>query len=169
MKNRGFLCVAFISVVVGGAMSPGCRALSNRGIARDYVAVWEIEENRTVRFVAEMEVDERAFTARRVRDALCVEIVSDGAIIRQWTIGRWEDGSRPKSAHVSLRHLEARSDAAGQRIWILDTSSKRAVASVDLRTGATTGIQDAAPPWAKLDGGVVLPKASPRPRQRGSG
>ena len=158
--------LAFMSAAVCGAMSGGCRMFSNRGIARDSVA-WTLEGSRTVRFIGEREVNETAFTKRRVRDELCVQIVSGGAVIRQWTVGRWEDDARPTSTHVSLRQLEARTDATGQRVWILDTSSKRVVASADLKTGATTGIQDAAPSWAKPDGGVVLQSAPlPRPRLR---
>ena len=168
MKNKAFLYVAFISVAICGAMSGGCRLLTNRGIARDHVA-WALAENRTVRFVAETEVNDTVFRSRRVRDELCLQIVSDRRVVRQWTIARWEDGPRPKSAGISLAHLEARADASRQRIWVVDTNGKRVVASVDLRTGGTTGIEDAAPRWAKLAGGTVLKKAPTLPLTTGFG
>jgi hypothetical protein len=56
----------------------------------------------------------------------------------------------------SFGPLEARADQGRTKVWIVDTSAARVVASLDCATGALTGPDDPAPPWATADGGMRL-------------
>ncbi len=52
--------------------------------------------------------------------------------------------------------LEARSDSARDKVWIVDRDASRVVATLDCGTGATTGPDDQPPAWAAVDGGARL-------------
>jgi hypothetical protein len=55
-----------------------------------------------------------------------------------------------------LGELEGRRDASGRKVWVVDKEAGRVIATVDLDTGATTGVKDDPPDWAQMDGGIVL-------------
>lgn len=52
--------------------------------------------------------------------------------------------------------LEAYRNTAGDQVWIVDRENARVVATLDLKTSATTGPDDEPPPWATLTWGVRL-------------
>jgi len=58
--------------------------------------------------------------------------------------------------HFEFGQLEARSNSARDKVWIIDLDASRVVATVDCASGTTTGPDDQSPPWATLDGGVRL-------------
>jgi hypothetical protein len=55
-----------------------------------------------------------------------------------------------------LGRLEARSNAAREKLWIVDLDASRVVATLDLDTTKTTGPDDEPPAWATPTGGVRL-------------
>ena len=52
--------------------------------------------------------------------------------------------------------IEVRADKSRQRVWFVDVAERRVVATLDRDTRATTGPDDDPPPWATVDGGVLL-------------
>lgn len=58
--------------------------------------------------------------------------------------------------------LDGRSEPDGQKVWIVDLGSKKVVTSLDRYKGSATGPEDAAPPWALIDGGTTLKRLYPK-------
>lgn len=52
--------------------------------------------------------------------------------------------------------LEARMDASGRRVWIVDTAVHKVIAALDCGTNVVTGGQETVPDWADPQGGEVL-------------
>lgn len=71
-------------------------------------------------------------------------------------IARLEGAAAHPLVAFAFGKLEARADADERRFWVIDLDKRRIVASFDRNTGAVTGPDDISPPWAKLDGGVLL-------------
>jgi hypothetical protein len=65
---------------------------------------------------------------------------------------------KPGSPSGELRFLNVRvrTDETGQRIWFVESSTGRILATLDRQTGRTTGPDDEPPAWAKPDGGHPL-------------
>lgn len=78
-------------------------------------------------------------------------IQSDEYSARRVDVPGW-----PSWSSFEFGDVEARCDAARERIWFLDRASGRVVASVDRCSRQTTGPGDPAPPWATADGGQRL-------------
>ncbi len=57
---------------------------------------------------------------------------------------------------IASEDLEARSDTDRRRIWIVNRKSRQIIASLDCRSKAATGPDEAPPQWAKLDEGTLL-------------
>jgi hypothetical protein len=72
---------------------------------------------------------------------------------------RIELGAGVRRGQFELADVEVRADESRRRVWFVDRSVGRVIASVDRETGETTGPDDAAPTWATVDGGVVLREA----------
>ena len=87
---------------------------------------------------------------------LILALSADDAIVVNRVVGqrgvRW--GERP--AGFQLGELEGRTDAARQRVWIIDREAGRVIASVDCKTKLATGWQEPPPTWATLDGGTAI-------------
>jgi hypothetical protein len=65
--------------------------------------------------------------------------------------------------------LEGRADQTRDRIWVVDTEAGTVVASLDWRTGQTTGPDDEPPAWVSPTGGILLERVQPEPARRGGG
>ncbi len=57
----------------------------------------------------------------------------------------------------AITPLEGRTDRAHQRVWLVDTTTKRIVVAADLTSGFVAGPHDRTPPWARPDEGEPLP------------
>jgi hypothetical protein len=53
-------------------------------------------------------------------------------------------------------NVEARTDETGQKVWFVEKSTGRVLATVDLATGRTTSPDDKAPAWAKPGAGQPM-------------
>jgi len=71
-------------------------------------------------------------------------------------VARRGEQDRSGVRRFQLGRLEARSDAARDKLWIVDLDAGRIVATLDLDTMKTTGPDDEPPAWATLTGGVRL-------------
>ena len=69
--------------------------------------------------------------------------------------------SRDPLRGFGLGELEGWSDDSKQRVWIIDKSADRVVASLDLDRQSSTGIDDHPPEWANKDEGLRLKRLSP--------
>ena len=57
---------------------------------------------------------------------------------------------------LRFENVRARTDETRQKVWFVDTSTGRVIATLDRQTGRTTGPDDEPPAWAKTDGGLPL-------------
>ena len=69
--------------------------------------------------------------------------------------------SRGLPRGFDLGELEGWSDPSRQKVWIIDQSADRVVASLDLEDESSTGIDDQPPEWANKDRGLRLKQLSP--------
>ena len=70
-------------------------------------------------------------------------------------------GIRARSPTFALGSLKAWYDAPVGRLWIVDIQNQHIVASLDMKTRDITGIDDAPPDWAALDGGATGERVAP--------
>ena len=89
--------------------------------------------------------------------ALCLSVVCEesdsrvGGVVARRGAETWD-----KAPTFRFGQLEARADRSGERVWIVDTEANRVIASLDCRSGASTGPDDEPPRWATPGGGVLL-------------
>lgn len=57
---------------------------------------------------------------------------------------------------LKFEDVEVRADPERRRVWFVDRTAGRVIATLDRLTGATTGPDDESPLWATPDGGVLL-------------
>jgi hypothetical protein len=67
-----------------------------------------------------------------------------------------EEKSGDLAGQFNVDEIEVRADESRQKVWFVDKRAKRAIATLDRDTGKTTGPDDQPPPWAALDGGILL-------------
>jgi hypothetical protein len=60
------------------------------------------------------------------------------------------------SGELRFENVVGRTDQTRQKVWFVERSTGRILATLDRQTGQTTGPDDEPPAWAKPDGGLPL-------------
>ncbi len=150
--RRQFSC---FELVVGALLllaASGCAAFRNTSDVRVYRA--ELADGRTV--------EVHCYSQHTTFGG-----PSDNFVQASWSIcpkaeheqGKHATIARRSEAHgkppeLVLGQLEARTAEHGRYIWLIDVDAQRVIAALDSHTGATTAMDDPAPPWATLAGGT---------------
>ena len=61
-----------------------------------------------------------------------------------------------RTVQFQFEDIEVRADESRRRVWFVDVTEQRVIATLDRDTRATTGPDDEPPSWATVDGGVSL-------------
>jgi hypothetical protein len=61
-----------------------------------------------------------------------------------------------RAMELRFEDIEVRADDSRRRVWFVDVATQRVVATLDRDTRTATGPDDETPPWATVDGGVLL-------------
>ena len=91
-------------------------------------------------------------------------------VVTQRVISAKEKSARDGASEFKLGAIDGWTDAAHERVWLVERSSGRVVATWDRRSGVVTGIDDPRPAWA--EGGELMKvwwdAICDRPRERGT-
>ena len=61
-----------------------------------------------------------------------------------------------RARRLPYEEVEVRADDSRRRVWFVDVAAQRVIATLDRETRETTGPDDEPPPWATVEGGVLL-------------
>jgi len=75
-------------------------------------------------------------------------------VVTQRTISAKEKAAHDEASAFKLGTIDGWTDATHERVWLVERSSGRVVATWDRRSGAVTGIDEARPAWA--EGGELM-------------
>jgi hypothetical protein len=90
--------------------------------------------------------------------ALQLRLMESDRLVVDHTIAR-RPGSPDAVHRFRFGGIEGRTDESRQRVWLVDSETRRVIATLDCSTGNVTGPDDPQPAWATSEGGVVLSKA----------
>lgn len=146
LRTLGFL--------VGGvllALSGSCYAFRGNIVQVEYRA--ELPNGAAVTLVQEAQQDALSAKGNYAALRLCV-FEEDGAVIDEPVAHR--TGSFDDVPWFEFGRLEARASEDLNRVWFIDVSTSRIIATVDIRRGVVTGANDVHPSWATASGGAVV-------------
>lgn len=101
-------------------------------------------------------IDRREGEADRTYEVLRLELVPRAHLEFETVLEKIELGPTSRGGNFAYEELEVRAGESRRRIWFVDPSAERVVATLDMDTGVTTGPGDEPPAWATVDGGEVL-------------
>ncbi len=87
-------------------------------------------------------------------------------VVAQRTISAKEKQSHDRASAFELGAIDGWTDATHERVWLVERSSGRVVATWDRRNGAVTGIDEARPVWAEGGEKLVVSSKCDRPGDR---
>ncbi len=158
LRTTCLLPLALAPVVLG---QTGCALFQMSWVATPYLGVLADSSGNVVTIAEVQEYGQRDALQRGPAHnfhewTLSIRAPSSSERVRQVVfrqgLARWDT----QAFWRAIENIEARADSSGRRIWLVNTPTRRVVASADLDAQSFTGPDDESPPWARPDGGTVL-------------
>ena len=160
--TRRLYAVAAGALLIGAANS-GC-SMSQRQVS--VACKGQLDDDRMFTVAHLVSTDAACSRSKHNYAELSVAVTKHGVPVLQEVVARREGLSPDDQSPLELGPIEARIDAARDRIWLVDRSGQRVIASVDLEAKRITGTDVQHPEWAKPDLGTLfflLPRLNSRP------
>ncbi len=139
-------------------LAAGCGSSTTSRMSRTAYRA-NLDECNEVRLVYESVASREGLMPMEKYEELIIRVCPRPWPSSEYSLKREKSSSWPSWVKFDLGEVEARSDAGGQRIWLVDRSSGKIIGSVDRVSGQTTGPGDAPPDWATRDAGTPLASA----------
>ncbi|MFQ5807954.1 MAG: hypothetical protein ACE5I3_16030 [Phycisphaerae bacterium] len=167
VSTPGLLMIFGISASC--AANPGCAVFECKGRFPMHQA--RLDDGRTIHLAEYIQYNAVLRGPQHNFVELSLSVVSDadsskaavcaGGVCRRGGVGANVVARRGSEDWHGLERfkfgkLVARSNTSRNEVWVVDVDASRVIATLDCRTGATTGPDDKPPPWATLGGGVRL-------------
>lgn len=151
------LAPGFPLVLVGVlAMLPGCRASSTNFNNVRTLHVANLDDCDQVRLLHCRTMSRKGLQPWERSEKMMVMVEPRRTAGAEYVLKHVDGDARPSWSRIERGHIEARSDAARQRIWFVDTQTGRIAGSIDRASGQTTGPDDNPPAWATPTAGEPL-------------
>ncbi len=162
MKSRtvdfGCCCIAAACLILAGA---NCTPTYTSSRTRVHtISQGNLDACRQVILSYDVSEEREGTQPEREYEQLTLEIGPRKHLHSEYTLKTIELKLGVPRGRLRFDAADARIDESGQKIWFVERGTDRIIATLDQETGQTTGPDDAAPPWATPDGGMLLQPAS---------
>lgn len=156
MSKRVCLCWLPAVGVVLTLVCVGCAPERSSELTSEPLCCAGLDEYREIELSYGVLREREGLEPVRTYEQLVLRIRPRPSLRSKVTLKTVERKPGVPSGELRFRNVVARTDETRQKVWFVERSTGRILATVDLATGRTTGPDDETPAWAKPDGGQPL-------------
>ena len=158
MVSGRLLKMCAICVFALAACSLGCAHTMSSESTRIRQASWraDLDEYQEILLSVTRVHDTEDGAAAGTHEELTLEVRPRPSLQFESLLKSVELKPGARAGKLRYEDIEVRADDSRRRVWFVDVAAGRVVATLDIDTRATTGPDDEPPPWATVDGGVLL-------------
>lgn len=161
MRNTATLKLGIIVAVASAVCALGCAHTVSSESTHITQESWKagLDDCREVRLSLKRVIAKDAGEPERTYDQLVLEVRPRPGLEFESLLKSVELRPGDRRGKIDLEEVEVRADEQRRRVWFVDRTTRRIVATLDRDTGVTTGPDDDPPVWAEPNAGILLEEA----------
>ena len=158
MKLGSLLKMFALCALAAAACSLGCAHTMSSESTQVRQVAWQadLDEYQEVVLSVSRVYDSESGEVVGRHDDLVLEVRPRPSLHYDALLKSLELRSHGRTDELRYDDIEIRADESRRRVWFIEVSTQRVIATLDRDTRVTTGPDEAPPWWATPDGGVLL-------------